>query len=87
MSGIDGTSRNNKRLNLVAETFQRKAQMLECHLLLKSKEARHIFKEHPCWISGVYDCKSLRPKPAGVVCPSLVSSNACWLTGDASGKD
>ena len=80
VSGSDGTSRNIKRLDFVALSFQVSTHFSENQI----GDVRHVFTQDPSWLALGYDSKHLRPEVARVVFGAAFSGDAERLARESS---
>ena len=83
VSGIDGTSRNNKRLDGVTDALQVSKHTVEFHV----DDSRHILAKHPSGPDSLDNAKHCRPEVAVIaLAPSLPGAGK-RLAGKASGEE
>lgn len=73
--GIDGDSRNNKRLCGVAESFQVRKHLVEAH----ADVASNILANKPAWPDGAYKSSNLRPEVAVISLAFALPGDTEWL--------
>jgi len=80
---IDGTSRNNKRLDFKAEAFQVSTHTFECH----TDETRNVFTQEKNGLCFVNNAKHFRPEIPLVILSLLLSGKGEGLTWPACGNE
>lgn len=83
----DADSRNHDRLYGVTLSFQVSTDTFECHALLPSNQAKHVFSDDPGRTDHADDFKHRWPEIAVIV---RACSDACMterLAGEAAGED
>lgn len=83
MGGVDGTSRNFKRLALVTDARQIITARVE---LPQVVEARHVFTNNPSGPSDFDNAEHCRPEVTVIVKASLVPGCAPRLAGKSAGE-
>lgn len=80
MLGIDGTSRNNKRLDGVASGFQFSTHVVES----QSDEPRHVFTNNPSRPDCLDNCEHCRPEVAVIVRAHSLPGKGPRLAGEST---
>lgn len=75
MLGIDGTSRNSKRLDGVTDGLQVKNAIVEFHL----DDARHVLTNNPSGPALFDNSKHVRPEVTVICRASLLPGDTEWL--------
>lgn len=76
MFGVNGTSRNNKRNRLVAETFQIRKHVVEAHI----DDVSNILANNPSRPDFGNDSQHLRPEETVIRLASALPGLTKWLT-------
>ena len=77
--GIDGTSRNNKRLAGVAEGFQVRKHRVECHV----DDSSNILTNDPSGPEFLYNSEHLWPEVTVIFRASSLPGNTERLAGES----
>jgi len=81
--GVNGTSRNNKRLAGVTETFQVRKHRVERH----ADDPSNIFTNNPSGPEFLDNSKHFRPEVTVVLTASALPGNAERLAGEPAGNN
>jgi hypothetical protein len=85
--GIDGTSWNNKRLDLVAFIFQVRKHPVEYGSHLTKSKCVNVFSDDPCRLNLSYDSKHFRPEVAVILCAASLPGAGERLAGESSANN
>jgi hypothetical protein len=80
MRGIEGTSRNSKRLRPIAELLQLKKHLVEN----RADDARHIFTKDPSGPECRESNAHFRPEMTVIARASALSGERKWLAGESA---
>jgi hypothetical protein len=81
--GIDGTSRNNKRLDPIAKALQVSKHVFEFH----ADDSRHVFTKHPSGSASSNNIPHCRPEVTVIARASSLPGKGKRLAGKTSGNE
>jgi hypothetical protein len=81
--GIDGTSRNNKRLDPIAKALQVRKHLVEFH----ADDSRHVLTKHPSGLASSNNVAHCRPEMTVVFRASSLPGKRVRLAGKTSGNE
>jgi hypothetical protein len=83
VSGVEGTSWNNKRLAGVTDGFQVRQTIVECH----ADDSSNVFTKHPSGSCLFNNPQHLRPEVTVIRRASSLPGDTEWLAGEPTGDE
>jgi hypothetical protein len=82
MRGVDGASRNNKRLDFIAFGFQVRTHLLEFHI----DDSSNVLTNDPSGLGFRNNSEHFRPEVTVILLASTLPGDRERLAGEAPGK-
>jgi hypothetical protein len=83
MEGIDGTSRNNKRLPGVADAFHVRKHRVEFH----ADDSSNVLANNPSGANCPYNSQHFAPERTVIVFSASLPGNREWLAWESPGNN